>query len=922
MKYADIEELTKAHLILNTIQDACLEINSSSTIIFANKRAEQLFGREKNKLIGRYLWEVFSEPIQTPGVDAINNALSENIGSQIDYFSPFFQSAISLRCIAIDQGVILLINVKPRKKSSIPASDEDVSVHKESDLIRTHTIELKENRDLLRATIDSSMDMIQVFQVVRNEENEIIDFVWVLNNQTSEKIYGDVIGKSLLTLNPGVVKEGIFDTFKKVVETGEPDQSERHYVHEQFNGWFYQSTVKQGDGVATTTRDITEAKKAEQNIRDSQAFLQTVIDSSLDVIQVFETVRNRAGQIVDFRWKVQNSKGREQNGEVIGRSLLQHNPGVISSGIFERMVQVAETGIPNEQEQYYSYEQFNDQWFYQALVKQDDGVLMTTRDVTKQKRAEQEVLRLKDEIAQKATDKYHTLFNSIDEGFCVIELIYNEQREGVDVLYLETNPSFEKHTGVKNVVGKLGSKVTPNEDYWLKAYDNILRTGEPLRTENYNAYTDRWYSAYLFRISENSNHVAAVFQDITERKRHEANLAFLNEVSSDLEQLVNISETISALGAKIGKHFGLSHCHFVELDQDRKTGVVNYGWQRSDIQEIKDSRRMSDFLSPEFREKMQAGMPVIVSDVWNDPIADGKSLAAIDIGAFLTVPLVRNDDWLYWLGLYHSEAHDWRNDEIELARELTARIWTRLERARAEEALRESEQYLKQLLQQRDDFIGVASHELKTPVTSMKAYAEIVQGRLKVMGNNQDSELLGKLNAQINRLTNLINDLLDITKISEGQLKLTFEPLDVNELLQERIDEIRRTTHHQFELHTEELPPVSADRERIGQVVTNLLSNAIKYSPQETTITVSTRNLTDRIQVSVQDQGYGISEEDQKKIFDRFYRVTANNMDTLPGMGLGLYITAQIIHRHKGTINVKSKPGEGSVFEFTIAYKH
>lgn len=119
------------------------------------------------------------------------------------------------------------------------------------------------NADLLRSTIDSSLDMIQVFKAVRNEHGEIVDFIWILNNKASEEIYGDVINKSLLTLNPGLVGEEIFDTLKKVMETGEPNQSIRHYVHEQFNGWFHQSVVKQGDGVATTYKNITDYKKAE-----------------------------------------------------------------------------------------------------------------------------------------------------------------------------------------------------------------------------------------------------------------------------------------------------------------------------------------------------------------------------------------------------------------------------------------------------------------------------------------------------------------------------------------------------------------------------------------------------------------------------------------------------------------------------------
>ncbi|WP_207537632.1 PAS domain S-box protein [Sabulicella rubraurantiaca] len=132
--------------------------------------------------------------------------------------------------------------------------------------VEERTAELHASRDLLQATMDASTDMIQVFEAVRDEAGQITDFRWVLNNHTSESRYGEIRGESLLERNPGVVVEGIFDTFKRVTETGVPEQNERHYVHEQFDGWFLQSVVKLGDGVATTTKDITDWKAAQTEV--------------------------------------------------------------------------------------------------------------------------------------------------------------------------------------------------------------------------------------------------------------------------------------------------------------------------------------------------------------------------------------------------------------------------------------------------------------------------------------------------------------------------------------------------------------------------------------------------------------------------------------------------------------------------------
>ena len=154
--------------------------------------------------------------------------------------------------------------------------------------VQERTAELTASRDLLQATMDSSMDMIQVFEAVRDTTGEIVDFRWVLNNHTSESRYGQVQGQSLLERNPGVIPEGIFDAFKHVTETGEPVSAERHYVHEQFDGWFFQSAVKLGDGVATTTKEISTWKAAQAEVlRLQEEIAQARLRESEDRLRQF-----------------------------------------------------------------------------------------------------------------------------------------------------------------------------------------------------------------------------------------------------------------------------------------------------------------------------------------------------------------------------------------------------------------------------------------------------------------------------------------------------------------------------------------------------------------------------------------------------------------------------------------------------------
>lgn len=225
----------------------------------------------------------------------------------------------------------------------------------------------------------------------------------------------------------------------------------------------------------------------------------------------------------------------------------------------------------------------------------------------------------------------------------------------------------------------------------------------------------------------------------------------------------------------------------------------------------------------------------------------------------------------------------------------------------------------KQLEQQKTEFIGIASHELKTPVTSIKAYAQILERKFLQEGNDQPAQMLKKMNVQLDKLTELIRDLLDVTKIETGKLAFSIETFDFNELIHEIVDGIQPTTdRHIIELQIAKTKLVTADRDRIGQVLSNFLTNAIKYSPNGKKILVSTKVTNQWITTSVQDHGVGIPKKSLQKVFERFYRITEASGQTFPGVGLGLYISSEIMKRHHGKIWVESEKNKGSTFFFSL----
>ncbi len=227
-------------------------------------------------------------------------------------------------------------------------------------------------------------------------------------------------------------------------------------------------------------------------------------------------------------------------------------------------------------------------------------------------------------------------------------------------------------------------------------------------------------------------------------------------------------------------------------------------------------------------------------------------------------------------------------------------------------------QAIKALDEQKDYFISLASHELKTPLTTIKAYVQVLQLKYKnhdvFLGNAHNT-----IYKQIEKINKLISDLLDVPKIQSGKLSLHKEQFPVNQLVQEAVNEIQQiNASYNIIFFPKAEPLVYADKERIGQVLINLLTNAVKYSPNAKDIIVQSVVAGSELRVSVQDFGIGINKNDHQKIFERFYRVEGKDERKYSGFGIGLFVSSEIIQRHDGKIGVDSEPGKGSTFYFSL----
>jgi nitrogen-specific signal transduction histidine kinase len=336
------------------------------------------------------------------------------------------------------------------------------------------------------------------------------------------------------------------------------------------------------------------------------------------------------------------------------------------------------------------------------------------------------------------------------------------------------------------------------------------------------------------------------------------------------------------------------------LEKDRDFVKSHYGLPTP----LSQSREIT--AHPSFCQHIvDSGQPLVLEDARDSEIFKYfPSVQHLGVVAYAGIPLITQQG--YVLGtccVVDYKKRIWTDDELEILLELSKSVLTEIE-------LREAASNL-------DDFVAIAAHEIKTPLTSMKAYSQLIEQKSFTKETADLKNYAGKISEQVNRLELLVDRLFDSTAIKNGEVTLIKESWDLNKQVSTAVNYFENQTSQKFILHfLFSNLTVCADKDKITQVVTNLIGNAIKYAPESKTIEISVTKTDTEAIVSVKDYGPGISEADCKKVFDRFYR-SKSNTKTI-GLGLGLYICKDIIEAHNGTITVMSVLGEGSVFSFTL----
>ncbi|MCD8741018.1 PAS domain-containing protein [Mucilaginibacter roseus] len=459
------------------------------------------------------------------------------------------------------------------------------------------------------------------------------------------------------------------------------------------------------------------------------------------------------------------------------------------------------------------------------------------------------------------------------------------------------NSSFEKMTGYKrnDIIGH-NCRFLQADDRQQPERDKIreaVKKGQNISVEIRNYRKDGelfWNELYVSPIKSpdgNITHFVGVQHDVTRRKKAEEDLKHekqlreqkiterTNELNASREYLESIVQTVreSLLVLDPGLKVISANQHFlntfkVSLSETEDKSLYDLGNGQWNIPKLK-----------ELLEKiLPTNNPVLDFEVEHNFPHIGRKLMLLN-------------------------AH-----RIELEGEYKDRILLAIEDITERRAIE----------QRKDDFLSVASHELKTPLTTIKGYIQIMERLLPPESSEKLKDIIKKTARHADKLNNLIQELLEVSRIQTGNITLVKEQFDLDEMVTEMVDSLQAaSSNHRIHLSGRTGIKYRGDESQLSQVVSNLLSNAIKYSPDSTDIDVHLAVVGDYVKLSVKDYGLGISPADQKKIFERFYR-SSETQKHFPGMGIGLYICEQIIKNHGGSLWVDSEYGKGSTFNFTL----
>ena len=552
-----------------------------------------------------------------------------------------------------------------------------------------------------------------------------------------------------------------------------------------------------------------------------------------------------------------------------------------------------------------------------AQTRETPGLGVPLRDIDDRRKAEDALVE--------SEERYRHLFENLCEGFALHEMLLDAKGEPQDYRFLEVNHKFEEMTGLskERILGHRVREVLPEiEQFWIEKYGSVVRTGEPLQFENYARALGRDYQVIAFR--PRPGQFATLLFDVTERKRLERLYAVLIRVNEAIVRTRN-EETLFRDVCQIVVEEGKFPLVWIGLVTDRRViPVAGYGPESDYLDGIQVEIDGSFGQGPT-GTCIREDRPIVNDDFDTNPITQlwRESALAHGIRASAAFPLHRDGKPIGAFTLYAQRRGAFDTAQVKLLESLCADISYALVAIDHERKRNETETVLREADRLKNEFLALLSHELRNPLAPIKNSLFILER--SAPGSEQAKRSLAVIDRQTAQLTRLVDDLLDITRITRNKIQLQLHKLELNELVRLTIEDHRAVfANAGVRLHLQLCPDrvfVNADANRLTQVIGNLLHNAAKFTDcgGSAHISVGIDAEQKLALVRVVDTGVGITSEVLGRLFEPFMQADQTLDRSRGGLGLGLALVKGLIELHGGHVHASSAGlGTGSTFEVRL----
>ncbi len=409
----------------------------------------------------------------------------------------------------------------------------------------------------------------------------------------------------------------------------------------------------------------------------------------------------------------------------------------------------------------------------------------------------------------------------------------------------------------------------------------------------------------------------AVFEDA---KKRITQIELVNEIAEKLTSTLELDELLTSAAETIRKDFNYFDVTIFLVNRDEGEAVL-----------VAHSGNYIDFLPHGYRQKVTEGIigwvathgqRLLINDVTEDPRYMAYEYHSTK--SELAVPILVESDIVGILNVEDTKLHAFDETDAIVLETLCDQLGSAIKNAKLYAQVKKTNAKLTELDKMKSDFLGIVSHDFRSPLASIILAAKALLKRSESMDARRLNEYLTIIVDQANRLSQLAEDTLSITRMESGQLNYFFKVVNVERLIKDASSFISISRRHSIEHHIDSsVSYIKGDQTKLRQVVQNLLSNAVKYSPKGGAIKVRVEDYSgDQLLISVADEGIGIPPEHMGQLFRKFSRVESEESREIKGSGLGLWICKEIVRAHGGQIWVESSPGRGSVFSFTLKKAH